>query len=224
MRILICGAAGILGAATRDSFLAAGHRLACIDREAGGTQREGERWFPCPDLADPDAAAASIAAATDWLGGLDGVVQLVGAFDWMKIADSTLADWRGLYRANVETTLAVVQACVPLMTTGGAIVTVGAASAEPAGAGMAPYAAAKSGVARLSEALASELAPQGIRVNAVLPKVIDTPRNRQDMPDADPRDWTRPEAVASVILFLAQPESRAINGASIPVTNPAGGS
>ena len=219
MRVLICGAAGVLGEAMRRTFLSAGHAVACIDRIGAASQAEDEHWFPCTDLADPLACESSVAAAVDWLGGLDAVVQLVGAFDWMEVADSSLSDWRGLYRANVETTLAVVQSCVPLMTDGGSIVTVGAASAQPAGKGMAPYAAAKSGVARLSEALADELMPRNIRVNAVLPKIIDTPRNRQDMPDVDPGTWTSPDAVGSVILFLALPDSRAINGASIPVTN-----
>jgi len=221
MRVLICGAAGVLGEATRRSFRSAGHVVACIDRVGVASKAEDEHWFPCDDLADPVASASAVSAAVDWLGGLDVAVQLVGAFDWMEIADSSLADWRDLYRANVETTLAVVQACVPLMADGGSIVTVGAASAEPAGKGMGPYAAAKSSVARLSEALADELMPRAIRVNAVLPRVIDTPRNRQDMPDVDPGTWTSPDAVGRVILFLALPDSRAINGASIPVTNAA---
>src|SRR3546814_19768233 len=95
----------------------------------------------------------------------------------------------------------------------------GAASAEPAAAGMAPYAAAKAGVARLTEALAEELRPRAIRVNAVLPSIIDTPRNRSDMPDADFNNWVGPAAIADVILFLASPASRAVNGARLPLTN-----
>lgn len=102
---------------------------------------------------------------------------------------------------------------------GSSIVAVGAASAEPAGVGMAAYGAAKSGVARLIEALARELAPRGIRANAVLPSIMDTPRNRADMPDADPASWTSPAAVADAISFLAHPGSRAISGALIPVTH-----
>lgn len=153
------------------------------------------------------------------MGGIDALVHVAGTFSWKKVADSQVDDWRALYSANVETTLAMVKACIPAMRTGASIVAVGAASAEPAGAGMAAYAAAKSGVARLIEALAQELAPRGIRANAVLPSSIDTPQNRADMPDLDPATWTSPAAIADTISFLAQPRSRAISGALIPVTH-----
>jgi NAD(P)-dependent dehydrogenase (short-subunit alcohol dehydrogenase family) len=110
------------------------------------------------------------------------------------------------------------------MTDGGAIVAVGAASAAKAGAGMAAYAAAKSGVVRMVEALGVELAPRGIRANAVLPGVIDTPANRRDMPRGNPAKWTHPEAIADVIAFLIGREARAVNGVGIAVNNPAGAS
>jgi len=103
-------------------------------------------------------------------------------------------------------------------------VAVGAASAAKAGAGMAAYAAAKSGVVRMVEALGVELAPRGIRANAVLPGVIDTPANRRDMPRGNPAKWTHPEAIADVIAFLIGREARAVNGVGIAVNNPAGAS
>ena len=85
---------------------------------------------------------------------------------------------------------------------------------------MAAYAASKSAVARLVEALASELTPRRIRVNAILPGIIDTPRNRADMPGADPSSWTSPDAIADVVAFLASKAARAINGALVPTTAP----
>jgi NAD(P)-dependent dehydrogenase (short-subunit alcohol dehydrogenase family) len=84
--------------------------------------------------------------------------------------------------------------------------------------GMGAYAASKSGVHRLTEALAEELLGQGVTVNAILPSMIDTPTNRKDMPDADFSTWVQPKAIADVILFLASEQSRAITGALIPVT------
>ena len=74
-------------------------------------------------------------------------------------------------------------------------------------------------MARLPEALAEELRPRAIRVNAVLPAIIDTPRNRADMPGTDPSTWTSPEAVADAIHFFASPASRAVNGAGLEVSN-----
>ncbi|SEJ98561.1 Enoyl-(Acyl carrier protein) reductase [Sphingobium sp. AP50] len=84
---------------------------------------------------------------------------------------------------------------------------------------MAPYAAAKSGMARIVEALSEEQRPRRIRINRIAPTFIDTSRNRAEMPDANPADWTKPDAIADVIAFLLSPQSRAINGALLPVTN-----
>ena len=100
-----------------------------------------------------------------------------------------------MFKANLLTCANMCRAAVGALSDGGAIVNIGAAAAERAGAGMGPYAASKAGVARLTEGLAAELSGR-IRVNAVLPLILDTPRNRADMPDADPLTWTASDAVA----------------------------
>lgn len=219
MRVIISGAAGALGGAVRSAFLRDGATVSCIARRRDGEDEDGAAWFACEDLADERESKAAAEKAIAWMGGVDALVQVAGAFEWAKVEDSSVVDWRALYVANVETTLAMIKACLPVLSRGGSIVAVGAASAEPAGVGMAAYGAAKSGVARLIEAVAQELAPRGIRANAVLPSIIDTPRNRADMPDADPAAWSSPEAIADAITFLAHPRSRAISGALIPVTS-----
>ena len=165
------------------------------------------------------AAHASIGRASEWLGAVDALVHLVGGFRWIETGSATLADWRAMFDANVATAVASVGAVLPRLEDGASIVLVGANSAQPAGSGFGPYGAAKSGVARLVEALSAELKPRRIRTNAVLPAIIDTPQNRTDMPDVDPSSWTRSEAVAEAIAFLASNRSRAINGALVPVTN-----
>jgi NAD(P)-dependent dehydrogenase (short-subunit alcohol dehydrogenase family) len=83
---------------------------------------------------------------------------------------------------------------------------------------MGAYAASKSGVMRLTEALADELKDQGITVNAILPSTIDTPANRRDMPQADFSKWVAPRDIARVIAFLLSDAATAVTGALIPVT------
>jgi NAD(P)-dependent dehydrogenase (short-subunit alcohol dehydrogenase family) len=104
-----------------------------------------------------------------------------------------------------------------LVAGGGPAGTAAAIAAARAGAGMGAYTASKAGVQRLTESLSEEVKDRGIRVNAILPGTIDTPRNRADMPDADFSRWVAPEAIAEVIVFLTTDAARAVTGASIPV-------
>lgn len=216
MRVMITGAEGALGHAVVRRFAGDGWRVASLGKSA---DRDDGR-FASGDLADENNARRVVDDAAAWLGGVDAFVHLAGAFRSIDVASSTLADWRALFDANLGTAVATTNAVRAHLHDGAAIVFVGSRSAEPAGAGFGPYAAAKSGVARLAEALAQELAPR-VRVNTVLPAIIDTPRNRADMPHVDPSLWTSPDAVSDAIAFLASPASRAVNGAQLPVVNPA---
>jgi NAD(P)-dependent dehydrogenase (short-subunit alcohol dehydrogenase family) len=135
------------------------------------------------------------------------------------IEKGSVDTWDRLYAINVRTALIASQAALPhLVARGrGSIVYVGAHAAGQAGLGMGAYAASKSGVARLTEAMAEEFKDRGITVNAVLPSILDTPANRSEMPGADPARWVSPEALAQVIAFLLSDAAAPINGALIPV-------
>ena len=100
----------------------------------------------------------------------------------------------------------------------GRIVTIGAMAGLSAPAGFGPYAASKAAVMRLTESLAQEVRKAGITVNCLLPSIIDTPQNREAMPNADFSEWVTPAAIAEVIGFLAGPGGRAVTGALLPVT------
>ena len=135
------------------------------------------------------------------------------------MADGSVATWDRLYAMNVRTALIASRALLPLLRAShGAIVNIGAAASVKAGVGMGAYAASKSGVARLTEALAEELKEEGVRVNAILPSIIDTPTNRADMPDADVAKWVSPAQLAGVVAFLLSSDAMPITGALIPVT------
>lgn len=219
LRVVITGAAGALGTAVVDAFAQVGHEVVAIDLQMETSRDARIRWVPAGDLRIADQARAAVGAAAEMLGEIDAVIHLVGAFAWMPVVESTGELWRDLFADNVETALNVVQAALPHLGHGSSILCVGAAAARRADIGMAPYAAAKGGIARLVEALSAELRSRAVRVNAILPAIIDTPRNRADMPEADPAQWTSPAAIADTLLFLAAPQSRAISGALIPVTN-----
>ena len=124
-----------------------------------------------------------------------------------------------MFRANLLTAVVSCGAVLPylLRSESGTIINVGSMGAIKATCGMGAYAASKAGVVKLTEALADELKNRGITVNAILPSVLDTPRNRADMPGADFTRWVSPKAVAEVIVFLVSDLARAISGATLSV-------
>lgn len=217
MKIVIAGGFGVLGRAVCADLVARGHAVAALDI-APAPEGLGGVALGGVDLADEAQVGAAYAATAEALGGLDGVVNVAGGFLWETLADGAIESWDRMYRMNVRTAAISCRAALPHLGEGGAIVNVGAAAAAHATTGMAPYAASKAGVLALTQGLADELAPRGIRVNAVLPTILDTPANRRDMPDADTSAWVKPESAARVIAFLLSNEARSITGAGIPLS------
>ncbi|HSB98529.1 MAG TPA: SDR family NAD(P)-dependent oxidoreductase [Burkholderiaceae bacterium] len=218
--IAVTGGFGILGRALGDALVQAGAHVALLDR-AGvpadpptGTLALGE-----VDLGDAAAARAAMDRVAQHFGGLDGLVNVAGGFRWETVEGGSIDTWDRMFAINVRTAVLASQAALPhLLARGhGRIVNVGALAAGQAGLGMGAYAAAKAGVARLTEAMAEELKDRGITVNAVLPSILDTPTNRADMPQADAGRWVSPQALARVVLFLLSADSAPITGALIPV-------
>ncbi len=130
-------------------------------------------------------------------------------------------DWSWMFDINVRTLLNGSRAVVPGMIErkAGHIVNVAAAGALTGSALMAPYIAAKSTVIKVTESMDDELKQHGINVNCIMPSIIDTPPNREAMPDADFSEWVSPEQLAKVICFLASEEASGIHGAAVPVKN-----
>lgn len=219
-RIAVTGAFGALGAAMVRGAVAAGARVAAIDRApAPASSAAHVTAIGGVDLADAAAAQTAIDAAANALGGLDGLVNIAGTFRWETLADGSVDTWDLLYRVNLRTAVAASKAAIPHLISSGAgrIVNISAAGSVKAGAGMGAYAASKSGVARLTEALAEELRDRGITVNAILPSTIDTAANRADMPKADFSRWVTPAQLCDVIVFLLSDRASAVTGALLPV-------
>ena len=224
--VLITGAAGNLGAAVAELLSARGAHLVLLDlRREGLEQRYGQTadrhmLLPVNLLAFADVQAA-VLAAQQRFGRIDVLCNLAGGFRMGPPVHATQdGDWDFLMDVNVRTLLNMVRAVVPgmLAAGGGSIVNVGAQSALRGAAHMGAYCASKGAVIRLTESMAAELREQNIRVNCVLPSIIDTPENRAAMPEADPARWVSPQDLAQAIAFLASDAARAVHGVALPVS------
>ena len=218
--VAVTGGFGTLGRAVGEALLGAGASVALIDKaEVPEGLPAGALALGGMDLGQAEGANQALNLAASRLGRLDGLVNVAGGFRWESVATGSVDTWDRMYAINVRTALLASQAALPhLLVRGGSrIVNVGSLGAAQAGLGMGAYAAAKAGVARLTEAMAEEFKDYGLTVNGVLPGVIDTPANRADMPQADVDRWVQPQALAQVILFLLSDAAAAVNGALIPV-------
>lgn len=216
-KYIVAGGFGVLGRAVREALEAQGHKVAVIDLAPVPEGHQGPAQGGI-DLIDETRVASAFATLVQQLGGLDGVVNVAGGFLWETVAQGSLDSWDRMYGMNLRTTLISSRAALAHLVKGGAIVNVGAAAATNVATGMAPYAASKAGVMALTESLAEELRGAGIRVNAVLPTIIDTPANRADMPDADTSAWVRPSAAAKVIAFLLSGDAACVTGVGVKLS------
>jgi NAD(P)-dependent dehydrogenase (short-subunit alcohol dehydrogenase family) len=216
--IVITGAFGVLGRATAELAKQQGATVAMLDLHTSEQAITEPELAISLDLTDLAAATSAMQRVHERCGRIDALLNIAGGFVWEKIADGAVDTWERMFALNLTTTLTATKAALPhLVESRGAVVNVGAAGALKADTGMGAYAASKQAVMKLTEGLAAELKGQ-VRVNAVLPSIIDTPQNRADMPKADPAAWVRPEELARVMLFLASDEASAVTGALVPVT------
>jgi NAD(P)-dependent dehydrogenase (short-subunit alcohol dehydrogenase family) len=224
---IVTGAAGNVGSAVVRLLASRGARVAAVDMlerplsAVMQTLENPQLHLPLPgiDLADPSACEALVARVVQTLGGLHGVATTVGGFAMGKLADTGLAEWDAMFMLNVKTTWNIYRAAVPVLRAagGGSLVGIGSAAGLRGSGEMAPYAAMKSAVMRLTESLAEELRSDHIRANAVLPTTIDTPQNRAAMPGANTSRWVKPAEVAEAMLFLLSDAASGVSGALLPV-------
>jgi NAD(P)-dependent dehydrogenase (short-subunit alcohol dehydrogenase family) len=216
--VIVTGGFGVLGQAVAEAALAAGAFVALPGREQKSKIVEQERLLVLGgvDLTDFAAVTQAFGTVAARFGKIDGLANIAGCFRWQTLGDGDLTGWTEQFAMNLLTAATATKAALPhLRATQGAIVNVASAPAKKAGAGMGAYAASKAGVLRMTESVAEEEKNAGVRVNAILPTIIDTPRNRVDMPKADFSRWAKPEDIAKTILFLLSGEAKAITGAEL---------
>jgi NAD(P)-dependent dehydrogenase (short-subunit alcohol dehydrogenase family) len=173
------------------------------------------------DLMDQSEVAGVVASAIEDQGApLQGVVNLVGGFHvGERVADAPIETFEAQFRLNLRPTYLVSQAALPHLVSagGGSIVCVSTRAALQPFAGASGYVASKAAVIAFAQAVAVEYRNDGVRCNAILPSVIDTPGNRAAMPDADHERWVKPAEIAGVIAHLLSDDSRPTSGGAIPV-------
>jgi NAD(P)-dependent dehydrogenase (short-subunit alcohol dehydrogenase family) len=211
---LVCGGGGALGGALVDAFLARGDAVVAVDRHAPEAVDRPGLAHEAVDLTAADEVEAlweRLPERPRWL------VNAAGGFRSGSVSDSEPGDVQFLHDLNLGTAWWSCRAAARRLEAGAAIVNVGARAALTGGSGSAAYAVAKAGVVRLTQVLALELADRRVRVNAILPSLIDTPANRATLSEQAMSVAVAPGEVAAVVAFLCSDAASAVNGAIVPV-------
>ena len=228
LHIIVTGGTGALGSSTVNLLLEGGAScsIPCYDKSEldGFAHKDHEKVFikTGVDLTDESAARDFYEDAVENSGPLWASVHIAGGFGMGSIEKSTKADFMKQINLNLVTCYNSCRNAITLMKEagkGGRIVNIASRPAlEPRqGAGMSAYTTSKAGVAALSQSLAAEVAADDILINAIAPSIIDTPANRNSMPDADYSKWPKPEEIASQIVYLVSKENYVTRGGVIPV-------
>jgi NAD(P)-dependent dehydrogenase (short-subunit alcohol dehydrogenase family) len=228
--VLVSGGTGALGRGLLRELLDSGAQVVSTwihEREVDAVrddlgEPEGLRLVEA-DLSSEEGAAAAVEAAAG--DGLSGLVNLVGGFaSGGRLHEAPADEFARMVELNLMTAIRLTRAALPKLIDwgGGSVVCVGTKAALEPFSGASGYVVSKAAVLALVRTLAIEYRDDGVRVNAILPSVIDTPANRKAMPDAEHSTWVAPAEIARVIRFLLSSESGPVSGALVPVYGKAG--
>lgn len=226
--VLVAGGTGGLGRAVSLAFLEEGAKVVvtyreqrefdALSRETGafGSSLDGQRV----DVTDESSVRNFLGEILAKHGRLDVLVNTVGGYaGGTNLWELETKVFDQMFALNLRSGYVLARAVIPgmLKQKQGAIVNVASKAALDHGAGASAYAASKASALALMDSLAAEVKGSGVRVNSILPSIIDTEANRKAMPNADFATWPKPEEIARVILFLCSDDARVIHGAGIPV-------
>jgi NAD(P)-dependent dehydrogenase (short-subunit alcohol dehydrogenase family) len=226
--VVVTGAAGNLGRAVVHAFESTGAYLVLLDLKEGRLKKT----FPViatldkhllmgnVDLTSEESVGDAISRVLAKYGAIDILVNTAGGYRaGTAVHETSVETLEFMMDLNARTVFLSCRAVLPSMLAAGKgkIINIGARPGTKGFAKNSAYGMSKSAVLRLTESLSAETKHKGINVNAVLPGTIDTPTNREAMPDVDYTRWVTPESISEVILFLASPAADDVHGALIPV-------
>lgn len=226
--VLVAGGTGGLGRAVTSAFLEDGATVAVTYRNqpewekfkaaasAHASRLEGHEI----DVTDESAVRQLVEKILSKHGHLDVMVNTVGGYvGGLKLWEMETKVFEQMLNMNLRSGYALSRAAVPAMLKQGrgAIVNIAAKAAFDHAAGASAYAASKAAAVAMLDSLAADVKGTGVRVNTILPSIIDTDANRKAMPKADFAKWPKPRDITRVILFLCSDDAKVIHGASIPV-------
>lgn len=223
--VVITGAAGALGSTVAELFFRAGANIALVDISFAKLTRP--RWKHAKnvglfetDLTNVNSVNESVAQIIERFGKIDCLANVAGGFKMGPMVHETpVSDWDFMINLNVKSVFLMCRAVVPHMLEKkkGKIVNVAARAAVEGKAKMAPYCVSKAAVVTLTQSLAAEHKMNNINVNCILPGTVDTPQNRNDMPDANFSNWVPTTDLANELLHLCSEQAKGVTGAAVPV-------
>jgi NAD(P)-dependent dehydrogenase (short-subunit alcohol dehydrogenase family) len=239
---VIMGATGGLGPAVVDAFAKRGDRVIAVARSRSDVSQLASKYPLSPSPSGGGQGGGVTGETADLTSRLEvddlweridrvgvprWVVNVTGGYRGGKVVDSTPDDFTVMMDLNLGSTWWSCRAAARRMQQvpspsggaqgGGCIVNVSSRSGLVAEPGAAAYAVAKAGVIMLTKVLAAELKASGVRVNAVVPAIIETPANRQSLPEKLIQKAVAPSEIAAVIAYLCSDAAQAVTGAAIPV-------
>jgi NAD(P)-dependent dehydrogenase (short-subunit alcohol dehydrogenase family) len=226
--VIITGAAGNLGEAVAQKFLENSANLVLTDHRAERLEQHfpeqlnSDKYILADnvDVTNPASVNKLVQEVLNKFNKVDILVNTVGGYyGGTTLPNTAIEKLDSMFALNTHSVYITCQAVLPHMIeeNHGKIINVAARAGVSGAAKMSAYSVSKSAVIRLTESMSAEVKDRGINVNCILPGTIDTPENREAMPNVNYEKWVKPESLADVIMFLASYEARDIHGAAIPV-------
>jgi NAD(P)-dependent dehydrogenase (short-subunit alcohol dehydrogenase family) len=225
---ILTGGTGALGQSITAALLGAGGVVAIpyavpeeakrLEARLSPDQRARVLALPA-DVTDEASFGKFVQVVGERHGRVDGLVNAVGGFAGGDLVSTPLPEWERMMKLNLTSAVIACRAVLPGMIEArrGRIVNIASRAVLSPQGGFIAYTVSKAAVITLTQALAQEVKPHGVAVNAVLPSTMDTPANRRAMPDADRSGWVSTDAVAGVVAFLLSDRGAAVTGSAVTV-------